>query len=145
MFEIAPELKVFRLFNHQFYRLFEKGITKQQARYRRTQMIHTQAYLDNPFLAKALKKLKKERFEKMITFLGWENVERTNNHVERNNRSFRMMQKTRYKRRKKQTIEKTLELNLYARMLSHPLYRSQPDVRPIRIPDPDDLAQKMAA
>ena len=27
MFEIAPELKLFRQFNHQFYRLFQKGIT----------------------------------------------------------------------------------------------------------------------
>jgi len=33
------------------------------------------------------KKLKKERFEKMIVFMGWENVGRTNNQVERNNRS----------------------------------------------------------
>jgi len=145
MFEIAPELKLFRQFNHQFYRLFQQGITKQQARYRRTQMINNQDYLNNPFLQKALKKLKKEPFEKMITFLLWENVERTNNHVERNNRSFRMMQKTRYKRRKKHTIEKALELNLYARMVKHPLYSSQPDVRPIRLPLPEKSTQKMAA
>ena len=32
MFDIAPELKEFRQFNQQFYRLFEKGITKQSAR-----------------------------------------------------------------------------------------------------------------
>jgi len=145
MFEIAPELKLFRLFNHQFYRLFQKGITKQQARYRRTQMIHNQDYLNNAFLQKALKKLKKELFEKMITFLAWENVECTNNHVERNNRSFRMMQKTRYKRRKKHTIEKALELSLYARMVKHPLYPSQPDVPTIRLPSPDNSTLKMAA
>lgn len=123
MFEIAPELKLFRQFNHQFYKLFEKGITKQQARYRRTQMINNLAYQDNPFLKKALKKLKKELFEKMITFLEWENVDRTNNHVERNNRCFRLMQKTRYKRRKKHTIEKALELDLFQRMIIHPLYQ----------------------
>ena len=145
MFEIAPQLKLFRQFNHQFYRLFQKGITKQQARYRRTQMINNQDYLNNPFLQKALKKLKKEPFEKMITFLGWENVERTNNHVERNNRSFRMMQKTRYKRRKKHTIEKALELNLYARMVKHPLYQTQPEGCPIRLPLTDKSTQKMAA
>ena len=123
MFTIAPELKVFRQFNHQFYRLFEKGITKQCARYRRTRMVNNQDYQDNAFLAKALKKLRKEKFEKMIVFLGWENVECTNNHVERNNRAFRMMQKTRYKRRKDHTIKKALELELYARMLQHPLYQ----------------------
>ena len=145
MFEIAPQLKLFRQFNHHFYRLFQQGITKQQARYRRTQMINNQDYLNNPFLQKALKKLKKEPFEKMITFLGWENVERTNNHVERNNRSFRMMQKTRYKRRKKHTIEKALELNLYARMIKHPLYQARPEGRPIRLPLTDKSTQKMAA
>jgi hypothetical protein len=33
-----------------------------------------------------------------------------------------MMQKTRYKRRQAHTLEKALELELYARMLEHPLY-----------------------
>ena len=33
-----------------------------------------------------------------------------------------MLQKTRYKRRQAHTIEKTLELELYARMIRHPLY-----------------------
>ena len=43
-------------------------------------MINNQDYLNNAFLQKALRKLKKELFEKMITFMGWENSERTNNH-----------------------------------------------------------------
>ena len=143
MFEIAPELKVFRQFNHQFYRLFEKGITKQCARYRRTRMVNNQDYQDNEFLAKALKKLKKDRFEKMIVFLGWENVECTNNHVERNNRVFRMMQKTRYKRRKNHTIKKALELELYARMLQHPLYQCK--TRDVSVCKKKKSSLKMAA
>ena len=145
LFQIAPQLKTFRTFNKQFYLLFEKGITKTLARQRRTRLVNNPAYQDNAFLKKALKKLRKERFEKMITFLGWENVERTNNHVERNNRSFRMMQKTRYKRRKKHTMKKALELNLYARMLKHPLYTSQPDVCPIRLSSSGNPTLKMAA
>lgn len=143
MFEIAPELKLFRQFNHQFYRLFEKGISKQCARYRRTRMANNQAYQDNGFLAKALKKLKKDTFEKMIVFLGWENGERTNNHVERNNRSFRMLQKTRYKRRKEHTIKKALELDLYQRMINHPLY--QPKTHPTLSPVSEPLSPKLAA
>ena len=119
---IAPDLGLFRRFNQQFYRLFEKDITKQCARYRRTRMVNDAAYQANTFLAKALKKISKEKFDKMIVFLGWENVDRTNNHVERNNRVFRMLQKTRYKRRKVHTIEKAIELELYSRMLCHPLY-----------------------
>jgi hypothetical protein len=122
MFRIAPELKVFRRFNRDFYRLFERGITKRQARYRRTRMANNRDYQANPFLQRALNKLRKDKFEKMITFLGWEDMERTNNHVERGNRGFRMLQKTRYKRRKEATIRKAIELDLYAKMLSHPLY-----------------------
>ena len=122
MFQIAPELECFRRFNQQFYRLFEKGITPQQARYRRTRMVNNLDYQTNAFLARALKKLAKDKFEKMIVFLAWENVDCTNNHVERNNRVFRMLQKTRYKRRQTHTIHMALELDLYARMLKHPLY-----------------------
>ena len=68
---------------------------------------------------------------RMIVFLGWENGQRTNNHVERNNRVFRMMQKTRYKRRKTHTIEKALELEIYARMLQHPLYPDNVRASPV--------------
>ena len=130
LFKIAPQLKTFRTFNRQFYKLFEKGITKTLARQRRTRLVNNPAYQGNAFLVKALKTLKKEKFEKMIVFLGWEDMERTNNHVERNNRAFRMLQKTRYKRRKQHTIEKALELELYARMLEHELY----DLNRVNIP-----------
>jgi|TARA_Y100000310_G_C20606798_1_gene775907 hypothetical protein len=122
MIAIAPELASFRRFNQQFYALFNKDITPQQARYRRTRMVNNTDYQTNPFLARALKKLDPTRFEKMIVFLAWEKVDRTNNHVERNNRVFRMLQKTRYKRRKVHTLEKALVLDLYARMLKHPLF-----------------------
>lgn len=122
--EIAPELALLRRFTQQFYRLFEQKITPQQARTRRTRMVNNLDYQAHPQLAKALKKLAKERFEKMIVFLGWDGVDRTNNHVERTNRAFRMLQKTRYKRRKVHTLKQALELDLYARMLRHPLYGS---------------------
>jgi Transposase len=143
LFQMAPELRLFRQFNQQFYCLFEKGITKQCARYRRTRMVNHPLYQANAFLAKALKKIGKDKFDKMIVFLGWENGQRTNNHVERNNRVFRMMQKTRYKRRKPHTIAKALELELYARMLEHPLYRHT--VRELRIPCQENPSLKMAA
>jgi hypothetical protein len=143
MLTIAPELKLFRQFNRQFYRLFEKGITKQCARYRRTRMVNNAAYQANAFLSKALKKLRKDKFAHMIVFFGWENVDCTNNHVERNNRVFRMLQKTRYKRRKDHTIEKALELDLYARMLRHPLYEH--NFREPHISVQEESIQKIAA
>jgi hypothetical protein len=139
MLAIAPELALFRRFNQQFYRLFEKDLSRPQARYRRTRLINYPDYQANPFLARALKKLAKDKFEKMIVSLGWENVDRTNNHVERNNRVFRMLQKTRYKRRKQHTIEKALELDLYARMIRHPLHQHQITILPLMLKEPSPL------
>ena len=143
MLTIAPDLKVFRQFNQQFYRLFQRGITKRCARSRRTRMVNHPLYHANAFLAKALKKISTDKFDKMIVFLGWDDGQRTNNHVERNNRVFRMMQKTRYKRRKTHTIEKALELELYARMLAHPLYPH--NVRRLPTVSQDTATLKMAA
>jgi hypothetical protein len=97
----------------------------------------------NALLAKALKKISKDKFDHMIVFLGWEDGEHTNHHVERNYRVFRMMQKTRYKRRKPHTIEKALALELYARMLEHPLYRH--NIRELRSPSRKKSSLKMAA
>jgi transposase-like protein len=143
MWTIAPELKVFRQFNQQFYRLFEKGLTKPCARSRRARMVSNPLYQANAFLSKALKKISKDKFDKRIVFLGWDNGQRTNNHVERNNRVFRMMQKTRYKRRKPHTITKALELELYARMVEHPLYPDKIRALPVRSQETTIL--KMAA
>jgi len=82
MFQIAPELKLFRQCNQQFYRLFARGISKPCARSRRRRLVNHASYQANAFLAKALKKLSTDKFANMIVFLGWENGERTNNHVE---------------------------------------------------------------
>jgi hypothetical protein len=143
MFKSAPELKLFRQFNQQFYRLFERGISKPCARSRRRRLVTHASYQANAFLAKALKKISTDKFANMIVFLGWENGERTNNHVERNNRVFRMMQKTRYKRRKVHTLEKALALDLYARMLEHPSYPY--NVREVPILGQETAILQMAA
>ena len=143
MVETAPALTLFRPFTRQFDRRFEKGITKPCARYRRTQMVNHPAYQAHPFLAKALKKLANDRFEKMIVFRRGDTVERTNHHVERNNRVFRMLHKTRDKRRKNHTIEKALDLEVYARMLTRPLY--QPSSVEVPILLQKKSIQKMAA
>jgi len=145
LLEIAPELEVFRKFNRQFYSLFQKDISQQSARNRRTRMVNNPEYQNNLFLKRALKKLRKEKFEKMIAFLAFENVDATNNHVERNNRTFRMMQKTRYKRRREHTIQKALELDLYARMLKHPLYKNRVRKRHLDHAENEKVPLKMVA
>ena len=44
LFQIAPELEDVRRFNRQFYALFDKTITQQQACYRRTRMVNNPVY-----------------------------------------------------------------------------------------------------
>jgi transposase-like protein len=137
MIEIAPEVKLLRRFVKDFYGLFRRENTQQRARYRRTRMVNNPAYQAHPVLKRALRKIRKERFEKMIVFLGREgDSERTSNHVERNNRSFRMLQKTRYKRRTVRTIAMSIELDLYARMLQHILYLERDILYSPRKPKP---------
>jgi hypothetical protein len=143
MLTIAPALKLFRQCHQQFYRLFARDSSTASAHSRRTRLVNHAPYQAHAFLAKALKKLSKDKFNHMLVFLGWEDGERTNNHVERNNRSFRMMQKTRYKRRKTHTIEKALELELSARMLAHPLHSH--NVRPLPTVSQKTAILKMAA
>lgn len=122
MREALPGLETLRRFVDQLYALFQPGLTKQQARNRRTRLVGEPAYRNDPHLDRVCRMLAKDKFEKMITSLGWENVDRTNNHVERSNRSFRQMQKTRYKRRRPETIMRALWLVIHRRWLEHPLY-----------------------
>ena len=131
MVQMAPVLKLLREFNQQFYRLVARGIPQQWARSRRRRLVNNRPDQANAFLAKALQKLSPDTLDKMIVLLGWENGARANNHVERNNRVFRMMQKTRYKRRKAHTLAKALALVLYARMVEHPLYQHNVRALPV--------------
>lgn len=130
--KIAPALTLVRPCNQQLYRLLEPGMTQPWARSRRTRLVNKPLYQANAFLAKALKKMSQAKCDKMIVLRGWENGQRTNHQVERHNRVVRMMQKTRYKRRKPHTIAKALELELDARMLEPPLYLPKIRALPIR-------------
>jgi hypothetical protein len=60
-------------------------------------------------------------FEKLIVSLSWHRVPRTNNHVERCNRAFRLVQKTRYKRRQHYMIKRAYWLHLIRDWRDHPL------------------------
>ena len=61
-----------------------------------------------------------DKFDKTIVFSGVGKRSAHQQSCGENNRVFRMMQKTRYKRRTPHTIAKALELELYARMVEYP-------------------------
>lgn len=124
MVEIDPRFETLKQFVDDVHGLFEKGITKQAARYRRTRLINNRDYAPLPQLGRARRRLVPEKFEKMIVFLNYTNLDRTNNHVERGNRTFRMLQKTRYRRRRRRTIRLALQLHLLRRWRKHPRYQA---------------------
>jgi len=122
MVEINARFETLKEFVDEVHGLFEKGITKTTARRRRNRLAKNPVYLDIPQLKRAIHRVRRGEFEKMIVFMAYENLDRTNNHVERGNRSFRMIQKTRYRRRRTRTIMLALELHVLRRWRKHPLY-----------------------
>jgi hypothetical protein len=124
--DIQPSLRTLRDLVERFHGLFERDISKSQARYRRTRLLNDPDIKRLGCFRKIARMIFKEKFEKMIAFLDYENVDRTSNHVERINRSFRMMQKTRYKRRTVRTIENAIRHEWVYLMKHHPLYTDPP-------------------
>jgi len=63
-----------------------------------------------------LKKLQSVNFEKTLTYLEYENLDKTSNHVERVNRWFRKRQKTHYRNRKEVNIVNMPKADLIQQM-----------------------------
>jgi hypothetical protein len=123
LLEIDVRFGLLREFVERLYACFQKDITPRQARCRRTRLVNDPRFGSDPHLRKVMAMLAPEKFEKMIVFLSHPRAERTNNHVERNNRAFRLVQKTRYRRRRTHTIELALWLHIACRWRKHPKYQ----------------------
>jgi len=131
MIEIDPHFAVLREFVERLHACFAKDITPRQARYRRTRLANDAHFTADVHLRKVIAMLAPQKFEKMTAFLSHPRAERTNNHVERNNRAFRLVQKTRYRRRRTHTIELAIWLHVCRRWRRHPKYglRKKPQPR----------------
>ncbi len=132
MVEINARFETLKDFVDEVHGLFEKGNTKEAARRRRNRLAKRPDYTEIPELKRAIHRLARQKFNKMIVFMAYENLDRTNNHVERGNRSFRMIQKTRYRRRRAHTIILALELHVLRRWRKHPLFAAETS-RPKRL------------
>jgi hypothetical protein len=109
---IASELGVIRRFTDEFHRLLSPEQTPSSARQIRDRMVGDPDYAKQPDLVRILGRIRGEKLEPFIAYLGLPGLERTTNHVERKNRRFRLLQKTRYKRRKPHTIANAMKLEL---------------------------------
>ena len=112
MLSYLPELKVLRDFADRLGMLFEEGQGEALAWGRHAALLRSGAFLAVPELAAAIGVLTPEKFAKMIAFLGSPACRRvrTNNHVERVNRTLRHQEKARYKWRGRRTTVRFLVL-----------------------------------
>jgi len=133
IYALDERFRAIRRYVDQLHRVFTKGLTQQAARNRRTRLLRNRSLSSQPFLAKPFQRLADDEvFEKLIVSLGWHHVDRTRNHVERKNRSFRKTQKTCYKRRTTRTLEQAYWLRIDRESQNHPL-NTEPGARPARI------------
>ncbi|MGE0528926.1 MAG: transposase [Bdellovibrionales bacterium] len=112
--EYLPSLRSLRKFADKLHRLFEPEQSEHQAWCRWHALQSSMEFKAIPELAKALASLEEEKFVKMIAFLRgpardhrWP---RTNNHVERCNRTLRFWEKIRYKWRRRRNVVRYLVL-----------------------------------
>ena len=114
MLEYLPELSTLRRFADRIYWLFEADKDIHQASCRRAAILRDPAFQGMPELVKAMEQLDDERFPKIMAYLSSPKGKRvrTNNHVERTNRTVRFFEKVRYKWRKRKTLVRFVALKL---------------------------------
>jgi transposase-like protein len=114
MLEYLPELRVLRRFADRIYWMFDTAKDFHQASCRRAAIVRDPTFAAVPELVKAMEQLNQEKFPKLMAYLKnrFSRRVRTNNHVERTNRLFRLSEKVRYKWRRRRTLVRFVALTL---------------------------------
>jgi hypothetical protein len=114
MLEYLPELAVLRQFADRMYGLFDSSKDFHQASCRRSAIVRDPAFQAVPELVKAMEQWEPAKFAKIMAFLKnpVSRRVRTNNHVERTNRLIRLLEKVRYKWRRRKTLVRFVVLML---------------------------------
>lgn len=114
MIATLPALALPRRFADAIYGIFDGAATAAEAASRRDAVAADPEFLAVPELAKAIRRLKAPEFDKVAGYLDRPEGlrERTNNHVERTNRSLRLLEKVRYGWRRRRTLVRFLALKL---------------------------------
>ena len=114
MLEYLPELETLRRFADRLYWLFDSPKDFHQASCRRALILKDAAFGAVPELVKAMEQLSEEKFPKLMAYLRnpVSRRVRTNNHVERTNRTIRLLEKVRYKWRRRRTLVRFVVLML---------------------------------
>ena len=114
MLEYLPELSTLRRFADRIYWLFDTSKDYHQAGCRRSEILRDVEFQAVPELVEAMNQLDREKFCKVMAYLKSPVGQRvrTNNHVERTNRTVRFFEKVRYKWRRRKTLVRFVVLKL---------------------------------
>jgi hypothetical protein len=114
MLEYLPDLRTLRHFADRIYWLFDTPKDRQQGGCRRAAIVRDPAFRAVPELVKAMEQIGGEKLPKLMAYLNnpVSRRVRTNNHVERTNRMFRLLEKVRYKWRRRRTLVRFVVLTL---------------------------------
>jgi transposase-like protein len=114
MLEYLPGLRALRRFADRIYWMFDAAKDFHQASCRRATVVRDPAFGEVPELVKAMEQLDEEKFPKLMAYLKnpVSRRVRTNNHVERTNRMFRLLEKVRYRWRRRRTLVRFVVLTL---------------------------------
>jgi hypothetical protein len=114
MLSYLPGLATLRRFADRIYWLFDTPKDFHQASCRRAAIVRDATFRAVPELVRAMKQLDQAKFAKLMAYLAnpASRRVRTNNHVERTNRMFRLLEKVRYKWRRRRTLVRYVVLTL---------------------------------
>jgi transposase-like protein len=114
MFGYLPQLRTLWYFACEVRGLFDKEARVQTLYKRRAALLRNEAYQEVPELREAMKALEAGKYKKAVAFAYSQAADkvRTNNHVERANRSFRFAEKSRYKWRRRKWVVRFVLLML---------------------------------
>jgi Transposase len=114
MLEYLPELASLRRFADRISWVFDTPKDSHQAGCRRSAVVREPAFQAVPELVKAMEQLEEGKFAKLMAYLKnpLSQRVRTNNHVERTNRMFRLLEKVRYKWRRRKTLVRFVVMRL---------------------------------
>ena len=112
MTTILPDLAVRRRFVDRVYGIFDGAASAAAAAARRDALAAEAEFQAVPELAKAIRRLESPSFAKVAGYLDRPEGlrERTNNHVERTNRALRLLEKVRYRWRRRRTLVRFVAL-----------------------------------
>jgi transposase-like protein len=114
MLEYLPGLATLRRFADRIYWLFDTPKDLHQAGCRRSAIMRDPTFQAVPELVQAMEQIDAAKFSKLMAYLNnpVSRRVRTNNHVERTNRMFRLLEKVRYKWRRRRTLVRFVVLTL---------------------------------